>query len=494
MFHIHQPPQGEATVNDFLISLNGIPADAWFCRVSAYPYNTPWPGCQRPLDQTEIASFVSFEFDEPVAVKLTAAKDFSEAIVRPLAKEIVPCVSGRTIEFTITETGHYTVELDGFHCALHIFANPATDFGVDRSAPNVRYLAPGVYEGDLELSDGETLFLDGGAVLYGSVTAIHKENVRIVGYGVIDGGREIRTDTTGLLVYHYTGDLRDEALLRATLAEQNTLNGCVRLYSCRHSEVNGPILRDSAGFAAILADCEFCECAWVKTIGMWRYNSDGIDLFNSRYIRVADCFLRDFDDCMVIKGIKGWDKANQHHILVEGCTIWCDWGRGLELGAETCADEYHDIVWTDCDLIHGTHIHIDLQNGDRAWIHDMLVKNIRCEYSPNEPYPGIQHDMAVNDYDPHKKPWKTILIDSPVYDGPWSNDHILGKTGRVRFEDIRILGCIDGALPECRFRGAEEDHANDAIVIENVSCNGKRLAPEEINVCKNEVDKQIIIR
>lgn len=495
MFKIHHPPKGEATVADFQIAINGIPTEAWFCRVSAYPYNTPWPGCQRPLDQTEIASFVSFEADEAVTVTLTSAKDFSEVIVRPLSRKIVPQVSGRKIKFTITKMGQYTVELDGYHCALHIFANPATDFGVDKTAPNVTYLAPGIHElGDVELTEGQTLFIDGGAVLYGSVTAIHKNNVRIVGYGVIDGSREVRTDTTGLLVYHYTKDLRDEATLREALAEQDVLNGCVRLYSCRNSEVFGVILRDSASFAAIIADCEFCECTWVKTIGMWRYNSDGIDLFNSRYVRVADCFLRDFDDCMVIKGIKGWDKANQHHILVEGCTIWCDWGRGLELGAETCADEYHDIIWIDCDLIHGTHIHIDLQNGDRAHIHDMLVKNIRCEYSPNEPFPEIQHDMSVNDYDPHKYPWQTILIDSPIFDGPWSEDRILGQTSRVRFEDIQILGHKNETVPECRFRGAAEGHGNEAIVIENVSFHGRRLAPEEIIVQKGEFDRNILVR
>ena len=166
-------------------------------------------------------------------------------------------MQGREIRLEIAQCGHYTVELDGWHHALHIFANPLTDFGVDKSAANVRYLAPGVHEGDLELRDGETLFLEGGAVLYGSVTAIHKKNVRIVGYGVIDGSREVRTDETPLLPWNLDGteDLRDEAALRRHLSEKRVLKGCVRLYSCENCQVAGVITRDSATFSMIFADC-----------------------------------------------------------------------------------------------------------------------------------------------------------------------------------------------------------------------------------------------
>lgn len=151
-------------------------------------------------------------------------------------------------------------------------------------------------------------FVDGGAVLYGSVRAIHKKNVRIVGYGVIDGSREVRTNDTKLIAADGSGarDLRDEATLRAFLREANVLKGCVQLYSCEDCEIAGVIARDSATFAYILADCQRVNCEWLKTIGMWRYNSDGIDLFNSRYVRIANGFFRDFDDCIVLKGIKGW--------------------------------------------------------------------------------------------------------------------------------------------------------------------------------------------
>lgn len=491
MLRIHHLPVGEATVSDFQVSINGETTRPWFCRVSALPYNTVWPGRQRPVEQSEAASFISFEMDEPVKLELMAAKDFAEVVVRPLSKNVKPRVSGRRIAFEIEKPGQYTVELDGWHKALHIFANPVNDFGVDKSDPNVIYYGPGVYDiGDMELTEGQTLFVDGGAVLYGSVTACHSDRVRVVGYGVIDGSREVRTDDTMLIAWdvEHAAPLREESVLRGYIKKYNVLNGCVHFYSCDDCEIAGVIARDSSTFAFIVADCERMNCEWIKTIGMWRYNSDGIDLFNSRYVRISNSFLRDFDDCIVIKGIKGWDTIDLHHITVTGCTVWCDWGRALELGAETCADEYYDILWEDCDIIHAAHIHIDLQNSDRAWIHDMLVRNIRCEYSRYDMLPVYQHDMNApyTDYD---TPWQPVLIESPIYDGPYSNDHILGKTSGVRFENIEAIGPADMDAPVIRFKGMDAEHCNSGIIIENVSLNGRRLKPGEVRLELGKFDK-----
>ena len=123
-------------------------------------------------------------------------------------------------------------------------------------------------------------------------------------------------------------DLRDERCCARTSARRN-IKGLRASVLCQDCEVAGVITRDSSTFAYIVANCDRVNCEWIKTIGMWRYNSDGIDLYNSRHVRIANGFFRDFDDCIVLKGIKGWDRSNQHHITVTGCTVWCDWGSAL---------------------------------------------------------------------------------------------------------------------------------------------------------------------
>lgn len=121
MLKIPVSPGGEPESLRYTVTLNGVPVRSYEARVSAIPYNTVWPGFQRPLNRTESASFFCFEADEPVSVRIIADRDFNEAVVRPLNKRILTESHGRNIGFALKSSGQYTVELDGFHCALHIF-------------------------------------------------------------------------------------------------------------------------------------------------------------------------------------------------------------------------------------------------------------------------------------------------------------------------------------------------------------------------------------
>ena len=106
---------------DYTVTLNGQPIEVRECRVSACPFNRPWPGKQRPFDQSESAGFISFEADEAVELRVKKSTPFTSAVVRPTSKNITPKIDGDEIIFTLTEKGGYVLEVDGMHGALHIF-------------------------------------------------------------------------------------------------------------------------------------------------------------------------------------------------------------------------------------------------------------------------------------------------------------------------------------------------------------------------------------
>ena len=510
------PPKGEKLSRDFLISLNGETAFyPYEARVSAMPYNTVWPGCQRPLDQTETASFYAFSMDGATKVTLTANRDFKECIIRPLSKKVVPEIDGRTITFTVEKHGQYLIELDGFHNALHLFADPIRDFRKEAMGGNVLYYGPGVHTvGDVILKSGQTVIVDSGAVVYGSFSAVSAENVRILGYGIIDGSIEKRDSGTLLLPcdrdvaypgdkviavdgtdytdwkYHYTtkvitpppfryGDMpKEEDELLSYLKKYRTLYGNIRLYYCTNCEISGVICRDSSTFCIIPASCNNLLIDYVKTVGMWRYNSDGIDIFNSSNVTVRNCFLRNFDDCMVLKGIKGFDRCNMENILMQGLTVWCDWGRALEIGAETCADYYRNIIFEDCDIVHGTHIMMDIQNGDRAEVYNVLFRNIRCEYTNRQLSEAYQHDMSAP-YGGTVNTQQPLLVKMHDYCGTFSTDLLLGRIHDVTVEDIYVYLEEGVGMPESSVCGAEDGHDTYNITFRNISVNGKKTENAE---------------
>lgn len=471
MLRIHKLPDGEPVSKDFEIKLNGIEIQAYEARVSAIPFNQEWPGYQRPLEQTEMSSFIYFSMDRDIKVEIIANKDFEEVTIRPLSRKIKASTQDRKITFNIDQPGQYTVELDGFHNALHIFANPDADFGVDKDDDNVIYFGPGIHNPKLiQMKSGQTVFIDEGAVVNASIIGRNVTNVRVVGYGILDNSYESRISNSPEPV------------------------GCMKFYKSQNIDIRGIICRDSVVWTATLFNCDNISFDNIKTIGMWRYNSDGIDFVNSANCIVKNCFLRNYDDVIVLKGLKGYDTRNVENILVQNCVIWCDWGRGIEIGAETCADEYRNIIFEDCDIIHSSHICMDLQNGDRAKVHDVIFRNIRVEYSKYalEPILQMSDDMV---YAPDtSKPYLPQLFFAHLYYGRWSKDYIYGENYDVVFKDIHVYLDAELTMPPSTFSGVNSENKTRDIIIDGLYVNEKKISSlDDANLIFGEFTENIVL-
>ena len=479
MLKLYPIPEEVKKCNHFSIKINGQPVGAYSCLVSAVPFNTPWPGHQRPMEQAEEASFIYFDTDETVTVELEANKDFSDIRIRPLSKNIQPEVSGRNIKFS-AGVGQYTVELDGHHNALHIFINPIKNYDIDINDKNVIYFGEGVHRpGAIELKSGQTLFVDAGAVVHASIRSEDCENIKILGHGVIDYETFERHDP---LIWGYDG-----------------LTNFVR---CKNVTVDGVILKDSSWWTITAVNCENVFIDNAKAIGMWRYNSDGFDMVNCANVIIKNCFLRTFDDSIVFKGLKiiengknlGFDAKNVENHFVENCVIWCDWGRSLEIGAETCADEYVNIKYKNCDLIHNESVALDINNGDRANVHNVSYEDIRVEYSKYETRGKIQENDG-DKYEPRKEIFPADLMFADMYVGVWSKDMIYGHTHDISYKNITVYMDNEVPTPFVQFKGGTPENWAENITIENLVINGKKITDfSEINYKEHEFSRNIVLK
>ncbi|MHC4404362.1 MAG: glycosyl hydrolase family 28 protein [Planctomycetota bacterium] len=447
-------PAGEEPSEDFEVNVNGRPVFVYRARVSAVPFNQVWPGYQRPLDQTEQASFAYWDASGPVTVEIVSKRRPDKVAIRPTSLDIRPELQGHRIVFRLTQPRHITVEVNGTHHALHLFASPPEKDVPKPVDPHVHYFGPGVHHpGRIVLGDNETVYVAGGAVVYGAVHATCAKNITIRGRGIID-------------VSPFT---------------RGKGGGAIRLSDCQNITIDGIVMRDPDVWCCSLFGCQKATISNVKLIGLWRYNADGIDLCNSQDVTVTDCFVRSFDDSIVLKGLKAnWaagslDDRPVSNIRVRRCVIWNDWGRALEIGAETCAPEVRDVVFEDCDIIHTCHIAMDIQHGDRATIESICFENIRAEIDDEAYRPKMQRHREEK-YDLDKSSYCPALLVLVIRKNNYSKDVDRGRIRDVLVKDVTVSG---KHFPHSSLQGYDSEHLVENVRIENLRVAGEAIGTAE---------------
>lgn len=446
---VYSQPGEEIPSSDFSVSVNGKSVFVYSARVSAVPLNQVWPGYQRPLDQTEIASFAYWDMSEPVTIEVVSSRPVASVDIRPLSYEIKPSVEDDRIKFQMPKPGFVTVEVNGTHHALHLFASPLEEDTPDQNDPNVRYFGPGIHKaGRIDLKSGETVYIAGGAIVHGVISANEASNISILGRGILD------VSTFG----------------------REGFPGPISLYKCANVKIDGIIIRDSNVWAVTPRDCEHLSISNIKLIGLWRYNADGIDIVNCQDVSIDKCFIRSFDDSIVIKGLKGTGDKPVKDVRVNDCVIWNDWGRAIEIGAETVAPEISGLTFKNCDIIHTVHIAMDIQHGDRALIQDVRFENICFEIDDNTPLPIYQSSKDQKYSITGKEGYCPRLIVLEIRANSYSNDKERGRIQNIVFKDIFVTG---KDFPESYFVGYDSEHQVKDITIENLRINGKLIINAE---------------
>lgn len=340
-------------------------------------YTVDVSGSHVPALQTKRGAFLSFGMMGPVEVKVKLGKTPENVVVRPLSAGIRAEVDGDTFRFRLPRPMNLSVEINGdLNNPLLVFANPQLVDPPDRNDPKVKYFEAGkIHEaGEILLSDGETLYLEGGAVVRGEIRARNARNVSIRGAGILDASQRKRK--INMLV----------------------------LRECSDALIENIILLDPLGWTMHISGSTNIRVSNTRVVG-WRANGDGLDIEYSSKVRVDGCFWRTNDDCIAIKAIYppgvqeipfeeminpetlGGHQVQRiegdvmSDINISNCVLWNDsGGQGFEIGFELRVDSIRGITFRDSDIIHviggGA---FTIHNGDRAKIEDLLIEDIRVE-------------------------------------------------------------------------------------------------------------------
>ena len=372
----------------YRVFINGVEAEVQTARVSAAPVNRVWAGTQRIEEQTEEAYFVSFDMSDRVDLQIDLNQDFESYEIRPRSFDLNARRAGRRISLSVERPMQFTVEIDGTHNTLHVFANPTSQ----KPEGDIIYFGKGEHKADLIwLESNQTLYIDEGAVVYGVVYAKDAENLRIMGRGVLDASPYRRGNDD-----HAGGrEVIDALLAKGFEPLDMKYHGILVLNHCKNCLVEGIVLRDAPMWSTIIRnDCENITVDNIKIIGQWRYNTDGINICTSKNVTVRNSFVRSFDDCIITRGayLEG-ENGNVENAVVENCVLWCDWGKSIETWCGHKPTEIKNIVFRNNYLIHLNAVALNIT----VWFGSdhSVVKNVRYE----DIFIDIDDDYCFNKYD-----------------------------------------------------------------------------------------------
>ena len=288
----------------------------------------------KKLRDTMCYALFTHDFADAVRVKVEKRSGFSRVAVRPSAYGITTRenASSNTVEFTLPayEKRKVSVECAGdrYHNLFLMPSRPDTRKPAV-SGGNVSYYGPGEHtEGIIVLTEGQTLYVDEGAVLYPQNIQVRGNGVTIAGRGVISGEK-----------MRHWGEEFSNADVMIDVQGNKHEGGYTDF------RIEGVTMIDAPSWCLRVMNTDNVAIENINMIH-WDLNGDGIDLCTVTGATINDCMLRAYDDCITLKVRSNADPyGNVHDIRITNCIIWGDYARGIVVGPE-CGN----VWWASGDI------------------------------------------------------------------------------------------------------------------------------------------------
>lgn len=419
---------------DTQVSVNGYDCYVYDTNVN---HSRTWSSDYLPPQSRTPVTYFDFEGRADIVVTVPNM-DIESVQVSPLDSKLALELdaAAKQVSFTITEPGAYTVTFnDSPLRAVHIFANALEENVPDFDDENVLYVGPGEWEiGTIALDNGQTLYVSGGAVVHGTVNASFVDDIKIMGRGIIDGSE-------------YTGWKGQAAKI------------AMQIDNCNNVSVEGVMLLNPNAWVCQGYETKNGVIDNIKIISS-RPNGDGITLQSCQNMEVKNCFVRSWDDSLVIKNYAG----NSDNISFKNMQLWTDLAQSMEIGYETNKGQKENatitnISFEDITVLHNFHKPvISVHNADDATVEDILFKNITVE------------DAQMGSGDGAEAPY---LIDLNIaLSGNWSSTRERGQIKNVTIDGVTVLS---GRECPSRINGFDEEHMVDGVTIKNLNVLGKDI-------------------
>lgn len=439
------------SMEGYSIKVNDTPLFVYETRVNSgrkFSWETP----------STTAPVVIFDFEGQVHIDIEI-KDMtiSSAKVTPQVYGIRTEVKNNKLSFDLSYSGNYVVELnDDSSTAIHIFANPLEENPITeddaKADDSIIYIGPGVYKADaIPTKSHSTIYIAGGAYVYGQIRMEGLEDVTIRGRGIISG-----------------------EIYQRRSASEYTIP--IEIRTSDSIKLEGITFLDPAGWTIALYKSKNVELNNIKIISA-RQNSDGISVQSCENVLVNGGFVRSWDDSLVVKNV---DRGSTKNVRFDGVVVWTDLAQSMEVGYETYGPTMEDIYFENITVLHNFHkAAISMHNSDDANISNVNYKNITIE---DASMLGDLQTDGENDF----------LMDFTIaYNIEWTkSEGNRGTIDNVIVDDVKIYEIKDTIVS--RMQGESNSSKIKNVRISNIEIEGKTIKQKsELSIFENNYVENI---
>ena len=250
---------------------------------------------------------LNFDTNGPVTVSVTAEDPHfwdRGVVVQPMRLGIRPTRHGATLTFRLRGPEKLTISRPGDHFAdadmLFLFANPHETPPKPSQDASLRYIGPGLHRGNINAKTGDRIYLDGGAVVLGSLNIWQVKDVRVFGRGTIlyDGPQDPHADEGWMHKPNWH---------------------CIVMDNAQNIEIDGiTCITRSRSWQIQMRDSRHIGFYNMKAIGgnPNDANQDGLDWLGGGDTTVRNSFFRASDDVFALQG--NWEGYQTELLKIPG--------------------------------------------------------------------------------------------------------------------------------------------------------------------------------
>ena len=333
-------------VNDQEIWTEKVRTDMDIDKLPDWFTGTPYTSVQQEIHIANLSG------ESNMRVHIEVSKPVNLVSVRPVSRDIHPDIRGNSIEFEVNGPDKLYINVDSLP-PLCLFINPPERHVPGKKDPGVTYFGPGVHRpGLMNLEDNSTVYIAGGAIVYGGFRIKNASHVRIMGRGILDDGFN--------------------------------LERMVLLENAHDVKFDGIMMRNGGGWTNTVINSSDVRYQDVKIISFGPAG-DGVDPLGSKNVTIDHCFFRCTDDCIAIKSPDS-TMVVRNIKITNNTMIGYAFSDGATIGFETNGPEIDSVTVQNCDILMARggsrvdgHSAFSIICDGPAMIHHILYDEIRVE-------------------------------------------------------------------------------------------------------------------